>query len=219
MNKNIVEKHFDEVATNYDSGKQKYSFYYGSLKKLLIRIIGKGKTVFEFGCGTGDLLASLSPKEGYGMDISSEMIKLAKEKHSDNKNITFSTSMPKEKFDYIFMSDVIEHLEKPKETFKMLKQNMGKETKLIVTMANPIWEPLLMVWEVLGWKMKEGKHKRIVFKDIKNMIEELNMKVSVHDYELLMPIYIPFVTIFVNKYLGRILGKLSFIEYFVVMSK
>jgi len=211
-----IEKHFDKVAVSYDVGKEKYSFYYTSLKKLLVKIIGKNKVVFEFGCGTGDLLASLNPRVGYGMDISPEMIRLAKTRHENNKNLVFSTQLPKGKFDYIFLSDVIEHLEKPQNNFSEIVDLTGPKTKLIITMANPLWEPLLMVWENLGWKMKEGPHKRITFEELRFMIEESGMKIIKHDYKLLIPIKIPIITNLVNKYLEKYFKKFAFIEYFVI---
>ncbi len=214
--KTIVEKHFDEVADTYDTGKKRYSYYYSSLKKLLSNLIGKNKKVFEFGCGTGDLLVSLNPKLGFGMDISKKMIETAKKKHSSKKNVVFSTSMPKGKFDYIFLSDVVEHLSDHKNTFKDLKRVMNGDAKIIVTMANPIWEPLLMLWETLGLKMKEGKHKRVGYRELKHILENLHLRVVKHDYKLLIPIEVPFITNFANKYLERSLKKLCFIEYFVV---
>jgi len=150
MKRSIVEKHFDKVADSYDAGKVRYSYYYSSLKALLGDLIGKNKKVFEFGCGTGDLLVSLNPKYGYGMDISGKMIEAARKKHSSKKNIKFSTSMPRDRFDYIFLSDVVEHLDDHRSTFKELMSVMDDDTKIIVTMANPIWEPVLMIWEMLG---------------------------------------------------------------------
>jgi ubiquinone/menaquinone biosynthesis C-methylase UbiE len=214
MKKTLVEKHFDKVAKSYDSGKNKYSFYYTNLKKLLSLLIPKGKRVYEIGCGTGDLLVSLEPKRGFGMDISSEMIKLAKNKYQNDKNIKFSTSWPKDKFDYIFMSDVIEHLENSEEEFKKVAKLMTKNTVFINTMANPVWEPLLMFWERAGWKMKEGKHKRISFDEVKNLFNKLGLKIIKHDHKLLMPIKIPLVTELVNGKLEKYFKKYAFIEYF-----
>ncbi len=217
MKKNTVEKHFDKVAKSYDPGKTKYSYYYESLKKLLGSIIPKKQKVLEVGCGTGDLLFSLDPKKGYGMDISPQMIKIANTKYVDNKNLKFSTFWPNDDFDYIFMSDVIEHLEKPLTTFSQVTKLMNKNSKFIITMANPIWEPLLLIWEKLGLKMEEGPHRRIRYKDIKILCEKVGMKVVKHDYKLLMPIKVPFVTNFVNKYLEKYFRGLSFIEYLVAV--
>ena len=146
------------------------------------------------------------------------MIRLAKKKHHFNKNLKFSTKLPKTQLlNTIFMADVIEHLEKPKETFTQISKLMNKKTKLVITMANPIWEPLLMFWERLGLKMPEGPHKRITNKKLQKAIEGSGMKVSEHDYRLLIPVNIPLITYIANKYLEKYLKKLAFIEYFVAV--
>lgn len=214
MKKTAVEKHFDNVAKNYDSGKQKYSYYYFNLKKLLRSQIKPNKKVLEIGCGTGDLLVSLKPSKGYGQDISGEMIKIAQYKHKI-KNISFSTKWPEGKYEYIFMSDVIEHIEKPGKEFKKVSKLMTKKSKFIITMANPIWEPMLIFWESRGWKMKEGPHRRINFKEIEKLLRKSDLKVVKHDYTLLVPVEIPLITKFVNNYFERILKPISFMEYCV----
>lgn len=215
----LVEKHFDAIAGNYDYYKNRNSFYYDNLKKLLGSLIPQGKIVFEIGCGTGDLLASLSPKVGYGMDISSEMIKNAKMKYVLNKNLHFFTNqqlsinnyqLP----DFIFMSDVIEHLENPKGTFRKISKMMSKNTIFINTMANPFWEPVLILAEKLGLKMPEGKHRRISYENIKTDLKSAGLKIVRHDYKLLMPVNIPVVTKCANKYLEKLLKRYAFIEFF-----
>lgn len=217
MKKNTVERHFDKVAKSYDPGKTKYSYYYENLKILLGSLIPKEQKVLEVGCGTGDLLVSLNPKYGYGMDISPQMINIATVKYGEEKSLKFSTILPSDNFEYIFMSDVIEHLEKPLDTFNQIAKLMDKNSKFVITMANPIWEPLLLIWERLGWKMKEGPHKRIRYKDIMILSEKAEMKVVKHDYKLLLPIKIPFITEFANKYLEKVFKKLCFIEYFSII--
>jgi ubiquinone/menaquinone biosynthesis C-methylase UbiE len=217
MRKTASEKHFDRIAPNYDSGKRKYSYYYESLKTLLGSLIPAGKKVFEIGCGTGDLLISLRSNRGYGMDVSSEMIKIANAKNLKKPNVSFSTKWPTEKFDAIFMSDVIEHLDNPKETFRKVRGLMDEKTTFVCTMANPIWEPLLMIWEKLGWKMVEGPHNRIKYSDLKIMVEETGMKITKHDHKLLMPVKIPILTNLANKYLEKCLKRWAFIEYFVAV--
>ena len=220
MPRTKVEKHFDEVAKDYDYYKNKNSFYYKNLKKLLSSLIPKEKSVYEVGCGTGDLLASLKPRRGYGMDISDEMITIAKSRHKNRKNLFFTNRSQftvHGSLDYIFMSDVIEHLENPKEVFNKISKLMTKNSIFINTMANPIWEPILMRGEKLGAKMPEGPHKRITNNQLSIFIEESGMKITKHDYKLLMPIYIPFITNIINKYLEKPLRRFAFIEYIVAV--
>jgi ubiquinone/menaquinone biosynthesis C-methylase UbiE len=217
--KTPVEKHFDEVASKYDYYTKKRGLHYTTLKKLLSTLIPGGKRVFEVGCGTGDLLASLDPKVGYGMDISGEMIKIAASKHKALENLNFSTGWPKGKYDYIYMCDVIEHLENPEETFGKISELMDANTLFINTMMNPIWIPVEEVYNFFGWKMPEGPHNRIKYSELKVMIQESGMKIIGHDYTLLMPIRIPFVTSFVNRYMEKFFKKLAFIEYLVAVKK
>lgn len=211
-----VKLHFDKVSKDYDYYKQKNKFYYDNLKQLLGVLIPDNANVLEVGCGTGDLLASRSPKKGYGMDLSSQMVKIAQKKHN---NLKFSTKYPNEKFDYIFMTDVIEHMTNPQKEFNRIAKLMNRNTIFINTMANPIWEPLLMFWEKMDWKMPEGPHNRIGYKDIKLIVNRVGMKIIKHDYKLLFPIKIPIITDFVNRYLERYLKKYAFIEYFVAKRK
>ena len=118
-----------------------------------------------------------------------------------------------EKFDYIFMSDVIEHLEKPEAVFGKISRLMHKDSIFVNTMANPGWEPILMVWEKLGWKMPEGPHNRTKYQELRIIMKEAGLKVTKHNYTMLIPIYIPFVSAFMNKYLEKPFKRLAFIEY------
>lgn len=219
MKRTLVEKHFDDIASKYDYYKTKSRFYYDNLKNLLKSMIPSGKNVFEFGCGTGDLLYKVKPKSGYGMDISGKMIELATSKYKKETNLTFSTSWPKGDFDYIFMSDVIEHLENPKTVFMSISRLMNENSKFINTMMNPAWEPIERVYTWLGLKMPEGPHKRIVYSDAKALCDRAGLTIIKHDYKLLMPVKILFVTNFLNNYVEKYLKRLAFIEYFVAVKR
>jgi 2-polyprenyl-3-methyl-5-hydroxy-6-metoxy-1,4-benzoquinol methylase len=214
-----VEKHFNKIAIDYDYYKKKNSFYYDNLKYFLKQEIPNKALVLEIGCGTGDLLASLNPKVGYGMDISGEMIKIAKAKHKSKNNLIFSTKFSKAKFDYIFMSDVIEHLEKPQNIFIAASNLMNKKSKFIITMANPVWEPMLMLAEKFGLKMPEGPHNRIGYKDMIILGKNAGMIIVKHNYRLLIPVNIPLISEFVNRYLEKYFKRFCFIEYFVLEKK
>jgi ubiquinone/menaquinone biosynthesis C-methylase UbiE len=169
MNESSVRKHFDRIALAYDRGKGRYSFYYSRLKRILKSLIPPSRNVFEVGCGTGDLLNCLRPARGYGFDISEKMVSIAKSKYEKSEKLKFSGKWPKEKFEYIFMSDVVEHLENPEEVFKKISRLMQPETVFVNTMANPVWEPILILGEKLRLKMPEGPHKRIEYQKVKLM--------------------------------------------------
>jgi len=68
-----IQSHFDQIAFSYDEYKRRNWYYYQRLKTLLQGLIPPGKRVLEVGCGTGDVLASLAPSFGVGIDVSKNM--------------------------------------------------------------------------------------------------------------------------------------------------
>lgn len=215
-----VKDHFDKLAPDYDYFKMKNEYYYNNLKNILKKLILSKKNIMEVGCGTGELIAFLNPKYGYGVDLSSEMIKRANSKFESKKNLIFSTEWPsgcRKYFDYIFMADVIEHIVDPLVTLRKISSYMGPDTKFVNTMMNPVWIPLEKIYEFLGLKMHEGPHKRIKYEELRAIMENAGMKVVKHGYKLLMPIEIPILTKFINRHLEKYLKKYAFVEYVVLV--
>lgn len=218
-----TKNHFDKIAENYDYYKTKNKYYYDHLKGLLSKLIPQKQTVFEIGCGTGELLVYTKPKVGYGMDISEKMIGLCKQKYKDINNLHFSTNdvltFRNKHINYIFMSDVVEHVSDVKTMFKNISLLMGKQTKFICTYANPIWEPFLVLAEKLKLKMPEGKHFRRSFKELRKVAEKCGLEIIEHNFSLLLPVRVFSISDCVNKYLGNVFKKCSFIEYFIALKK
>lgn len=211
-----VRDHFDRIAPNYDAYKRRYAFYYLHLKELLRQLIPAERVVLEIGCGTGDLLAWVKPRVGYGVDISPQMIKLAQRKYPSLHFTVQSLPKFKTKFDYIFACDVVEHLENLPQMFSAINKLMSRQTIFVCTMANPIWEPVLLVAEKLGLKMPEGAHRRHSGEQISKYLRQSGLKVIKHDHRLLLPIYIPLVSLLVNSYLEPHFKRYAFIEYFII---
>jgi 2-polyprenyl-3-methyl-5-hydroxy-6-metoxy-1,4-benzoquinol methylase len=220
MNKSTAKKmteikdHFEEIATDYDYYKKKAWYYYDWLKKICVIHTPniRRKRLLELGCGTGDVLDYLKPKFGLGIDISKRMVDIAKKKHN-SKNLKFEIGagetldvkrLQKGRFDYILMPDVIEHLADVEKTFANVSSIMHKDSKFIITMINPLWEPIFMIGEKLKYKMPEGPHNRISYRKIKAIAARKGMKISRRNFYVLAPIYIPFVSNPVNFIFNRI---------------
>ena len=58
-------------------------YYHKRLSTIYSHMIPKGASVLEIGCSNGDLLASLKPETGVGIEISPDMVALAKERHPE----------------------------------------------------------------------------------------------------------------------------------------
>ena len=83
--------------------------YHKRLEKIYSTIIAPGSRVLEIGCGEGDLLHSLDPGYGVGIDLSEIMIKKAKEKYAHLRFEVMDAHLAgelNETFDYIILSDL-----------------------------------------------------------------------------------------------------------------
>lgn len=213
-----VREHFNKIADTYDGLKKKNWYYYDNLKLAFASAIPKELTVLEVGCGTGDILAHLEPAIGVGIDVSEKMIAIAKDKHANKKTLNFFASDIADfdtamKFDFIIMADVVEHLDDVDKSISKLVSLMKDDSTLLNTMANPIWEPALMLAEKFGMKMEEGPHSRISITDFKNICEGSGLKLTHEKRFLNIPKHIPNISDGVNSYCekNKILSKFGFV--------
>lgn len=203
---NAVRRHFDSLAGDYDTIKKKNWYYSSSLKKFIAELIPPGSRVLEIGTATGEVLNYLKPSRGVGIDLSPKMIEFARAKfpHLEFVSASIDQFHAKERFDYILLADVIEHIENPNGLFRKLKELCAADTRVIITMANPAWEPLLGLLERLRFKMEEGPHYRVSEKETVLMAANNGFKLRSADRYLLFPVHIPLISAFANDVAGRL---------------
>ena len=196
VEKKSVQAHFDQIAKEYDKWKDKNAYYYSTMKAFVRRNIRANSSVLEVGCGTGDILASTDASRGVGIDISSEMIKLAQFKHPQHEFIAAAVEdfQMDEKFDYIILVDVADHVPDVLDVFESIYKFCHPETRIILTTVNPWWEPILSFMEKIGAKMPEGPHNFIEKRNISCILEIANFSVSYSGYLLLCPKFFPIVS-------------------------
>lgn len=207
MKQEEVTSHFDVIAPQYDLYKKKNPHYtgfsnYRAIKKALKEIIPTEKKVFDFGCGTGEILAFLSPTLGIGYDISPKMVQIAQSKYKSKRNLGFVTSLNQISgtFDYILMVDVVEHLAEPRKAFASLKKFMNEDTYLIVSFVDSSWEPILWMLEKLGLKMPEGPHKRLLTNELIEIGEEAGLTcIKTQKVKIIEPIPFPLISLLTFK--------------------
>src|SRR5439155_17027619 len=74
-------QHWDRIARQSEHVRGLARYYHRRLSEVYRFVIPPGRRVLELGCGRGELLASLQPGHGVGVDISPEMIAQARRRH------------------------------------------------------------------------------------------------------------------------------------------
>jgi ubiquinone/menaquinone biosynthesis C-methylase UbiE len=215
-----VEKHFDSLADSYDKiKKEKNGYYYQSLIRAVREVVPPGKKILDIGTGTGEILNALSPCQGSGVDVSRGMIEKARGKFPRLRfySGSYETLALGNSFDFILLVDVIEHLQEPEKLFFNLKKFCRPETRIVLTMANPAWEPFLHLLEKLRLKMAEGPHRRISERKLLAYAARENFAVQSAASFVLLPVAIPLLSRFFNEGLAKIfpLRKMALIRRYV----
>lgn len=215
-----TETHFDLIAKDYDKWKKMNSYYYDSIKTFVKRIIPAESKVLEVGCATGEMLASTQPALGVGIDISVKMIELAKTKFPqyDFIHTSIEDLQYQEKFDYIIMVDLLDHVYDIVGLFESLHKFCHPATKIIITTINPWWGPALSFMERIKAKAPEGENNFIEKMILTKIIELAGFSIYYSGYMLLFPKYIPFLSSLANTIAVRIWGinKLSFVQCMLI---
>lgn len=220
MKEQGIKKYFDQVAPNRDKWKRKNRYYYSHLENFICFLVPENKRVVEIGCGTGDLLFKLNSSYGLGIDISENMIELARQKNS-NPKIEFKTGTVDDVdglFDYIILSDLVGYLPDIEEFFRKLSQIMHPQSKVVITQYSQLWEPVLSLASKVGLRMPSSIVQNwISLEDINNFLRLTGLETVKSGKKLLLPKNIPLISKIINNYLINLwpLKKLALVNYVV----
>jgi len=207
--KEEIRKRFDSLAKERQAWIERNRYYYEDQEHYFRFLVEEGLSILELGCGTGGLLNAVKPNRGVGVDFSSEMLNVAKERHP---HLEFRQADMEEleswgeTFDVLIMCDVVGHLRDVEETFKRLRSFCRPETRIIVSHYNFLWEPILRAGERLGMKMPQQYQNWLSSEDICNLLTLAHFQVVKTESRLLFPKRIPWFSDVINRYIGSLPG-------------
>lgn len=203
--KKIIE-YYDNIAQARLKWKKRNKFYYQELVKYFSFIIHPQSTVLELGCGTGELLNAVKPSYGVGVDLSSRMIEIAKRKFpslrlhvQDVENLDLGES-----FDYVILSDLVGSLIDIQKAFANLKKVSRKNTRVVISYYNYLWEPILRIGEFLRMKTKQPLQSWLTPSDINNLLELEGLEVIKFERRVLFPKRVPVVNFLLNRVIANL---------------
>lgn len=203
------KEHFDWVAENDGEARKIQSGFHALIRRKLRHHIQAGMRILEWGCGRGDMLKSLKPSRGLGVDLSERMVAQAKEKHAGAEEVEFRqgdlhAEGVDEKFDVILLDYLSGYLTDIQQCFENLRPSCHARTRIYITSLNYLWKPLFSMAQPLGWVMKQPPSNWLSSEDLVNLLELSGFEVVKQSTEQLFPFDIPFLNGFFNRFLGRL---------------
>ena len=214
---------YDEIADWREQKNDRYAYYSKELQRLVKTMVLGGARVLEIGCGLGDLLAAVEPREGIGLDISPRMVEIAKKRHP---SLDFRVCdverdpLPEGPFDVIILSDVVGHLDDIQRGLERLNGLLAPGGRLIVTYYSFLWEPALKAAQALGLKTPWPQQNWLSMQDIQNFLRLTDFEVVRAGTDILLPIDVPFVSDIANRVVAKVpaIRELALVDYFVARS-
>ena len=197
---------------------QRNKYYYGCLKRLLRYLVEPGKRVLNIRCQTGFFLAALEPSYGVGLEISPEMVGVARAAHPQ---FTYHEGFPEnfewqEKFDYILVCDVGDIADVQK-TLLQLQSACQRHTRLLIYTYNHLWEPLIALAQRLHLKIPQTEQNWLSEQDLIGLLTLSGFEWLKTYRSALFPKYFPLLSAFMNRVVAKLplIGRLCMIEVLV----
>jgi len=199
------QEYFERIASRRKGRKRRYSYYWDDITRFCNYFAHEDISVLEVGCGTGELLGGISAKRKVGLDFSPGMIEEARKQFPDTEYVVMKAEdiQLNEKFDLIILSNLIGYLDDMQQVLQQVRKVCHENTKIIVTYYNYMWEPLLNFAETVGLKEKSPKQNWLTLQDINNMLYISGFDVYRNTKRMIFPLYIPLLSTFLNRYLGK----------------
>ena len=196
---------WDQVARKRQIHGAGSGTYHRRLCELYTFHVAPGQRVLEIGCGEGDLLASVRPAYGLGIDLSGGMIARAAQRHPEldfacADGLAFSSDQP---FDMVILSDLVDDVWDIQALFERVRCCCHPRTRVLINYYSRLWTPVLKLAELLGLAEKTLEQNWVTDEDVFNLLSLSGFEVVRNSEEVLLPLPIPLLDRFCNQFLVR----------------
>jgi len=198
-------RHWSEVVSRRLAWQGARSAYQRRLAVLYGLAIQPGQRVLELGCGTGDLLAALRPAFGVGVDFNHAALRIARRRHAGLRFVEADAGAPalKGEFDFIVLSDLVNDLWDVQRVLECVSELSGPRTRVLLNLFSHFWEIPLRAAARLRFAQSTLRQNWMTPGDVENLLRLANFEVVRHSAEVLLPVDVPLIAPFFNKFLVR----------------
>jgi len=196
--------HWDQVAKKRDSWRGMGIWYHRRLMEIYKFLVSPNQRILEIGCGTGNLLANLSPSHGVGIDFSPEMIARARQRHPKlefHQLDAHDLSSLNGEFDIIIFSDTINDLWDVQRALEQARRLCAPHTRLILNFYSHFWQLPLTLAQNLNLAAPMLAQNWLTPEDVDNLLRLSGFETIRTTNEILFPLPLGGLA---NRYLVRL---------------
>ncbi len=196
------QRHWNTLARKLEGWTGWGGYYHRRLAQIFQSLIPPGQSVLEIGCARGDLLASLKPAVGVGLDFSAEMLSAAKRRHPELCFIgcdAHELSL-KRKFDVVVLSDLLNDVWDVQTVLRQVAALTLPHSRIIINSYSRLWEPVLSLAERLDWAKPCLNQNWLTVEDINNLLNLADFEPIRHWPEIIWPLPGGFLSDWLNRY-------------------
>jgi len=207
-------RHWDEIASRRLRWGGARGAYQRRLAAIYRQTIPPGQRVLEVGCETGELLASLQPSFGVGIDFSHAAVREARRRHPGLRFLEADAhALPlgagssaaagpppaSPSFDFVVLSDLVNDLWDVQRVLEELAPLVGPRTRLVLNFFSHLWEFPLRAASRVGAAQSTLRQNWLTPDDVRNLLRLANLDVVRDTEEVLFPLDVPLLAPFFNK--------------------
>lgn len=203
---------WNEVAKH--SPRSWGGYYRRRLQQVYRLLIPEGMRVLEIGCARGDLLESLKPGYGCGIDFSPDMIEAARSKYP---HLNFQLAdvhdldLTGESFDFIVLSDVVNDLWDVHLALDKVRSCCAPHTRIIFNVFSHLWEGPLAWAQWLRIATPTLPQNWLTTGDLENLLQLSGYELLRSWPEVVAPLWFPGAGM-----ANRILSKIAPFRWFAM---
>jgi SAM-dependent methyltransferase len=170
-------------------------------------VIPKGARVLELACGSGDLLASLQPEYGVGIDFAPSAIEKARTKYPGLHFEVMDAEALKlvnEQFDFIILSDLVNDLWDVQTTLAGLWPYCHPGTRLVLNFYSHLWQVPLQLAQKFRVATPTLAQNWLTHTDMRNLLTLERFELLHAWSEMVVPLPVPGADWF-NRFLAKVI--------------
>ena len=211
-------EHWDRVATD-PAPHSRSGYYHARLRSLYRFRVPRGRRIIELGSGSGDLLASLEPERGVGVDFSPVMVAKASQRHPTLEFITadLHTLDLSETFDVVILSDLVNDVWDVQAVLEQVLRLCTPNTRIILNFYNKLWQAPLGLMRRLGFANPTLLQNWLSPRDVENLLHLSGFDVITQSSEILLPMRFGPISRALNRIVVKLwpFGRLALTNFIV----